>query len=206
MKDAVATMGDVLPEDAGGRDAVHVAVISAVAAETLKPGQHVGFTAVKAPNGEPFAMTNTEKMLGIVDPFIKRPVRPEERFWLYVYPRSITGLSHLWSHPDIPDERPQVVGGIYNTPAQKLTSEQWLRNFLRDHDGCSYELLLKAAETDDAVYEDDDRYVGACIDEDYFRVFGNDASGEIPTEFWLHVEIVTGKPMTRRPEYFSCSC
>ena len=103
MKDAVATMGDVLPDDAGGRDAVHVAVISAVAAETLNPGQHIGASAVKAPSGELFAMSDAEKKLGIVDPFISRPVAANERFWLYIYPRKITGLNHQWSHPDLPD-------------------------------------------------------------------------------------------------------
>jgi hypothetical protein len=35
---------------------------------------------------------------------------------------------------------------------------------------------------------------------------GRDASGQIPPEFWDHLEIVTGVKQNKRPNYFSCSC
>lgn len=193
MKDAVATMGDVLPADAGGRDAVHVAVISAVAAHTLKPGQHVGFSNIKAPSGEGFAITDADKSLGIVDPFIKRPVRPEERFWLYIYPRTITGLNHQWSHPDLPDEA-QRGDELYSPPSQKLASEKWIKDWAEPH-GVTCRDMIAAAE--------------AFIKHGAYLCRGGDLEGvSVPDEFWEHFERVTGQVVKTEDKgsFFTCSC
>jgi hypothetical protein len=100
-RDAVATMGTILEPDVGGRDAVHVAVISAVAKSKFTPGQHVGILG-SLPNGDAAAIVS-DTPIGIVDPYLEVTVKPGERFWLYLYPRSITGLRHNWTHPAIPD-------------------------------------------------------------------------------------------------------
>lgn len=77
---------------AASRDAVHMAVAPVVAWETLKPGQHVGLLAGNAtPAGLPH--------IGIVDPFLKEPVKEGEKFWLFLYMGSIGGLRHEWTHP-----------------------------------------------------------------------------------------------------------
>lgn len=48
MKDAVATMGTILDgQDVPDRDAVHVAVISTIAGDTLGPGDDVYFTDIQ---------------------------------------------------------------------------------------------------------------------------------------------------------------
>ena len=200
MKDAVATMGDILPDDAGGRDAVHVAVISAIAGEELNPGQHIGLeNTFKSEN-----VASTEsKHLGIVDPFIKATVKPGQRFWLYIYPRMITGLNHQWSHPDLPLDNADPTA-LYHTPAQKLESEKWLRDFCDDRDAVDYETLIKIAEAGEKGYIN--REYGGYIGVDCFVVYGNDAHGEIPDRFWNHLEVVTGRRFKERPEYFSCSC
>lgn len=199
MKDAVATMGAVLPSDAGGRDAVHVAVISVVAGSSLLPGQHVGFsTTLAKEGGENVAVTHPNKMLGVVDPFIKELVKPGERFWLYIYPRKITGLNHRWTHPDIPDENDAApVPGQYNAPSQKLSSEKWLREFCERSDCPSYFEVVGKAQS---ALKNGEQYV-------HFNDM--DAHGDIPPEFWEHLAVVTGEPLPDagdRPSGFSCSC
>lgn len=190
MKDAVATMGAVLPDDASGRDAVHVAVVSCVAGEKLLPGQDIGL-GPQAGNalGEQMAFANSEtvKKIGIVDPFIKGVVWPGQRFWLYLYPRTITGLCHHWTHPDFADATP--------ASARRLASEQWLRDFVARSDCPDYETTIALAVNHDGG-------------EQYLLVRGSDAHGDIPPEFWDHVENVTGRKIAkeRRATFFSCTC
>lgn len=195
MKDAVATMGAILPDDAGGRDAVHVAVISVIAAHKLYPGQDVGFLSTEG-LCEQRAATGADKLLGIVDPFIKGAVLPDQRFWLYLYPRTITGLRHQWTHPAFADDQ----GTVYGTPGQKLAAEQWIKSFVKRSDCPCYEELMVAA----AKVADD---VNDAFDDNYLHFNGSDAHGEIPSEFWVMAEIVLGRPIKgQRPAYFSCSC
>ena len=65
-EDTQQTIGK-LHQESYERDAIHIAVIPVMASETLKPGQHIGFTEggyqVTATPLEPY------KLIGIVDPF-----------------------------------------------------------------------------------------------------------------------------------------
>src|ERR1700685_1457089 len=139
-KDAVATMGDLLPDDAGGRDAVHVAVFSAVSDEKLFPGQDIAIIERGEPDNKVTAKPPSE-LIAIVDPFLKAAVPPGARFWAYLYPRTITSLSHRWGHPGFADA---VVGSAYTPPSAKVSSEQWLRNFCATNDCPSYEEVMGA--------------------------------------------------------------
>jgi hypothetical protein len=80
------------PGEHARRDAVHVAVAPVVAAAHLLPGQHVGVLADGRAGAD-------EEPIGVVDPFLTEAVRPGQRFWLLLYPGTITSLRHVWTHP-----------------------------------------------------------------------------------------------------------
>jgi hypothetical protein len=45
------------------------------------------------------AAIGQEQPVGIVDPFLEFPTQPDDKFWLFLYPNTITGLRHVWTHP-----------------------------------------------------------------------------------------------------------
>lgn len=176
--DALGTLGTIITS--GGRDAIHLAVEPTVAKEMLKPGWDVG------------ADGTTEKpWVGIVDPFLKKGVRPGEMFWLVLYPRTITSLRHVWSHPAFPDESEMKAHGERAASLLSGASEEWLRDFISQKGGVNYEQVLQQATGDHngAVY-----------------IEGASESGDLPDEFWYHVEVVTGKQINKRTPWFSCAC
>ena len=80
------------PGEHAKRDAVHIAVAPVVAGEPLQPGQHVGLLE----DGRAYA---SAKPIGIVDPFSTDAVVAGLRFWLFLYPGTVTSLRHDWTHP-----------------------------------------------------------------------------------------------------------
>jgi hypothetical protein len=105
--DALESLGTILSGEHlnSGRDAIHLAVEPVTAGETLYAGQQIGL--VKGEGGF-VATTKAKKKLGIVDPFIVGPVPTGNKFWLVVFPRTITSLRHVWSHPDFPEATNQL--------------------------------------------------------------------------------------------------
>lgn len=83
------------------RDAVHIAIAPVVAIETLRPGEHVGLST----DGRG---TKLATAIGIVDPFLKDSVKSGERFWVFLYPRTITSLRHEWTHPAFAKAEPRA--------------------------------------------------------------------------------------------------
>lgn len=197
-KDAVATMGTILTDDVGGRDAVHVAVIAATAAGKLTPSQHVGFKSGAAPepkdSDEPIVGASDDP-IGIVDPFLEGMVEKGQRFWLYLYPRTITSLRHNWTHPSFEDLKP---GQIYSRPTQVAESEAWLKAWCKANDCPEWHTVRAVIEGDESDHRQ--------WNNEYLHFNDRDAHGEIPDIFWHHVEIVLGRKIGNKPTSFSCSC
>lgn len=77
------------------KDAVHFAIAPVTAYEDLLPGEDIGFTT----SSQEIVGKTANKKLGIVDPFLRVKVKKGERFWMYLYPNTITSLRHDWEHP-----------------------------------------------------------------------------------------------------------
>ncbi|SHG87174.1 hypothetical protein [Bradyrhizobium erythrophlei] len=182
------------------RDAIHVAVAPVYCFETIYPGQHIGFVDGNAERGIVSAKVPAERMIGIADPFLRSPIGSGGMFWMFLYPNTVTGLKHLWKHPAFDVDVAKAVAD------KKAASEAWLRNFCENSDGPSYDNLIKAALNGGAWADEEDSYYSISIEDGHFGVYGTDAHGEIPSEFWDHLEALTGFKVTERPEYFSCSC
>jgi len=119
------------------RDAIHIAVAPVIAHETLAAGDHVGFVAGST---EQVAKRGTTP-IGVVDPFLTQYVAPGERFWLFLYPYTISSLRHDWTHPAFERSEPVPVA----TPADpKAESEAWLRKFAAEC-GVGYDWLMESA-------------------------------------------------------------
>lgn len=178
--DALETLGTII-DDTAKRDAIHLAVTPAVAGQRLEAGWHVTVT-------DGIAMSADEPdALGIVDPFLRNPVRKGQRFWLVIYPRKITSLRHVWSHPALPDEI-----GLDAIATSKVESERWLRDFCAQR-GITYELVIGG--------------IASLSDGDWSVSLGREeGGGDIPPELWAHAEVVLGRKIDKRPTYFSCSC
>ncbi len=90
-------LGELVTDGDRRRDAVHIAIAPVTAAENMEPGQHVGF--VPAGQTEIVGACDEEQYIGIVDPFLTTSIRAGERFWLFLYPNTVTSLRHYWTHP-----------------------------------------------------------------------------------------------------------
>lgn len=178
MSEATQDLIEKLIPTSGARDAIHIAVAPMVAMRTCAPGAHIGLTDGKA---DPLA----ENLIGIVDPFLKVPAKPGERFFMFLYPNTATGLRHVYTHPAL-----DAAGDF-----AKTESEQWLRAFadrLFSYDpdyGSRFDVLMENAE---------DGYFGTDIEYGEGR--------EPNEEFWMHFERYTGRKVADRPAHFRCAC
>ena len=89
-------LGQLIEDGDRRRDAIHIAVAPVTAAEpAYAPGQHVGL--VQEDNLE--LAGPCDRAIGIVDPFLAEEVEAGQRFWLFLYPGTVTSLRHIWTHP-----------------------------------------------------------------------------------------------------------
>ena len=116
------TVGKLL-KGTEGRDAIHFALAPMVAAVNLNPGERIGIRGFEAaPNLMPH--------IGIVDPFLIHQVKQGERFWLFLFPGTITSLRHAWTHPAFADDTGESEK-VRSTADQEARS--WLKWYAKRH-------------------------------------------------------------------------
>lgn len=189
--DALETLGTIIDARAG-RDAIHLAVEPATAGERLLPGQHIGLMNGKAHAATGGARDWAVKKLGIVDPFLAEPVEKGQKFWLVVYPRQISSLRHVWTHPDFVDEAASLV---------PQAEDQEILQAGAGAKGIDYFTFMSAISEyiTDRERGDDSKYIYFNTEIEY---------GDLPVGFWGAYERVTGRsvPESFRDVYFRCAC
>ncbi len=111
------------------RDAIHVAIVPVIATVKLKPGQSIGLS-----DAEKLTVSPETPGIGIVDPFLTVSVRPNERFWMFLHPGSITSLRHDWTHPAFTKEK----------TAEEIRAKEWIEAFAEEIDKTYVELMSAA--------------------------------------------------------------
>jgi len=195
--DALEVLGTIITGKGVGRDAIHLAVEPAVAGCRLLSRQDV----CRWEDGRyGVARSAADKCVGIVDPFLEVPVKENDEFLLVVYPRTITSLRHVWSHPDFPEQCPVTSGqwpkeseNEESAPdAMRVDSERWLRAFADEH-GEMYDAMMLWANR---YQETGEQEVGGY---DWMNF-------ESPPEFWSHWSVVTGRTAKRGGDFWTCEC
>jgi hypothetical protein len=171
-------LGQLITDENAKRDAIHIAVAPVIAGANLKPGHPVAL------NLEGKAVpTFYEATIGIVDPFLTENVGRGERFWLYLYPNTVTSLRHEWTHPAFPNNAKTI------TTAQHNLSGVWLQQYA-SRLGVSLTEIIHATKSGSG-------FVGNDIED----------PSDVPDEFWEHYRIYTGEDIapSKRWEFFRCA-
>jgi hypothetical protein len=190
--DALDTLGTCPIPENSGRDAIHLAVEPVVSRHYLEAGQRIAMKdGFAVPAGLNIPAT------GIADPFVAGTIRPYEKFWFVVLPRTITSLRHVWSHPAFPEAvTPEGNDPLAFVPEQSMAMA-WMKEFCAEI-GERYDYIMEGArkyiEAGDYTYGEKDS--------------GNLEGVDITSEFWEKYEAITGKkvPVNDRGSFFRCSC
>jgi hypothetical protein len=176
-------LGELITDDKQQRDAIHVAVAPVVAAETLYPAQRIGFVGTDTTR----VSASAGPHVGIVDPFLRGPVYPEQRCFMFLFPNTVTGMRHHWEHP--------AFDGSTNQINDKTADAMGVISALARQAGFTYDEMLEYAAdfiVNQKYHREGGRWEGVWADDD----------------FWNAYEIITGTkvPEVKRGGIFSCSC
>lgn len=161
------------------RDAIHIAIAPVIAGEVLHPGQPIGF------KDDEITAWIIDTPIGIVDPFLTEFVKKDQKFWLLIYPNTITSLRHEWSHPAFKPLDPSPV----------IESRRWIECFA-GRIKQSYQTLMTAAH----LWVDYHEHTRMA---EFFKL----AKATDWELFWVHFEIVTKIPVgNKNAKVFRCGC
>lgn len=176
-------LGELIANPNQQRDAIHIAIAPVTAAVTLFPGQRIGFIGTDRER----VSTKADELIGIVDPFLRDPVYPGQRCFMFLFPNTVTGMRHHWDHPAFATQATAV--------DTKFAEAKAVIEAFADRVGESYEGVMEDARSfvKNGCYR--------CAGARWEGVWAGD-------EFWNAYEIVTGEkvPEDDRGGIYSCSC
>lgn len=191
----ITTLGKKLKGDEQ-RDAIHLAILPVISDEEwLSPGERIKFvfgttTMVCKAKGPEYG----DPGIGVVDPFLADypdNIRRGDRFWMLMFPNTITGLRHEWAHPLV-DNPPVIVND----------AERWLRKFA-DEWNFDYDEMIRAAS------DPDKGEWGNFITARGRDLHSREELGADHALFWMNLAALTGRTFDQEHiENFgwSCSC
>lgn len=188
-------LGQILTGDPVGRDAVHVAIIEVVADHFMPPGEPVGLVDGIDPIQPVVSSDMKLKRVGIIDPFLPQPVKKGQRCFLWLYPGTVTGMRHHWSHPAFADGGENSVAAAI-VDDEKAAAISWMHE----------QAKILGCDFIDLVGDNSDLVSGG-----YIRTHENENARDhwydIQDEFWEKRKLITGEdvPDDKRGG-FTCSC
>ena len=158
--------------------AVQIAITPVFAARQLSPGEPVDLI------GERFIQSACGNGVGIVDPFLRATVPAGARCWLFLYPLGVTAAA---PPPALAEDA-------------CASSRAWLQAFVLHHSPLWTDAetavadFIAAAQQPTLTEPGNGWLVVNCVAQD----------GDLPPEFWRHIEVVTGStiPADRRVPSF----
>lgn len=117
------------------RDAIHIAIYPVRSKISLKPGECIELDFNEFHTVLP---SDKEHATGIVDPFLEKNVEPEEWFYMFLMPNTVTDMRHHWEHPAIAFEEEQQEqyqdhADVVDRIKRKGASEKWLMEYAVKH-------------------------------------------------------------------------
>lgn len=171
------------------KDAIHTPVAPVEAGEGLKPGDHIGLLEGKA--------SKLVKPIGIVDPFLRVAIKKGDKFWLFMYPNTITSLRHDWSHPEFDKMEEEEKAKKEENKHEEAIA--FITEFAGEM-GYTYERFMDMAhgwiKYGDYTQDNSESYKGS---------EGNPNKWDI---FWMYYEEITGTKVDDddKTVFFTCSC
>jgi len=198
--DTLKKLGKVQSADQG-RDAIHIAVLTMQAVADF----HI-YGKLWVDKAGALTVNEVPSNVGIVDPFLPPGTKVSKGDWYYVYlnPGSITGLVHVWTHPDFP-ERPMAAppdaeavipyGVIVDRAKQRVDA------FCRGSEmSLDYQEFIDLFENGHSGHYSFNGY--------YIYLGDEEISSEVPVAIIRDVETIIGRSVYERDEplWFRCAC
>lgn len=184
--------------------------------QRLWPGEAVGINPKTG-----IASTRHRPHVGIDDPFFGlKPIdrggewardsygdgaiEEGDHVWIMLFPRTITGLRHLWEHPDLP--LPKEEAPVSPEEAEATETYRAIDRMFSDSD----EIIERQADELGLTVEEVLEAARDYVDTDggsYICEGGRFEGCRLVPDFWRAFKDVTGKePISENAGFWSCSC